>query len=114
MKQKNGTNKLSSEKGLKGSRSEIIAAAHLVEIGYYVFSPVVHQQGPIDLIAINQQGHILLIDVKTDGKRINTGRKHPSRIYRIRTPLQKKLNVVLAYVNEDNEVSFVPGLEADE
>jgi len=94
----------------KGSRSELIAAAHLVELGYYVFSPVVHQQGPIDLVAINMEGQTLLVDVKTDGQRINSGRKKPARIYRVKTPLQKYLNVVFAYVNEDNKVHFVPDI----
>jgi Holliday junction resolvase-like predicted endonuclease len=92
----------------KGTRSELIAAAYLVELGYNVFSPIVHQQGPIDIIAINKEGSIFLIDAKTDSKRLNPKRKIPNRIYRMRSQLQKDLNVILAYVNKDNEVIFVP------
>jgi len=92
----------------RGTRSELIAAAHLVNMGYYVFSPVVHQQGPIDIIAVNKKGDIFLIDAKTDSKRLNPNRNIPNRIYRTRSPLQKDLNVILAYVNKDNEITFVP------
>jgi Holliday junction resolvase-like predicted endonuclease len=92
----------------RGTRSELIAAAHLVNMGYYVFSPVVHQQGPIDIIAVNKKGDIFLIDAKTDSKRLNPNRNIPNRIYRTRSQLQKDLNVILAYVNKDNEITFVP------
>ena len=38
--------------------------------------------------------------------------KKPSRIYRVRTPLQKKLGVRIAYVNTSTrDVRFVPQLE---
>ena len=94
----------------KGTRSELIAAAHLVNMGYYVFSPVVHQQGPIDIIAVNKEGKVFLIDAKTDSSRVNPKRKKPARIYRTRSKLQKKLNVILAYVGKDNKVLFVPDL----
>lgn len=95
---------------LKGTRSELIAAAHLVSMGYYVFSPVVHQQGPIDIIAVNKKGDLFLIDAKTDSSRVNPNRPRPHRIYRLRSQLQKDLNVILAYVSKDNEVHFVPDL----
>tara|TARA_R100001369_G_C3256770_1_gene157259 strand:- start:286 stop:642 length:357 start_codon:yes stop_codon:yes gene_type:complete len=110
MKQKSGTRDQKYILGLneKGCHSEIVAAAHLVNLGFWVFSPVVHQQGPIDLVAVNKKGKVILVDVKTQNERINTGRKKPARIYRIKTPLQKKLNVIFAYVNQNNEVHFVP------
>ena len=78
--------------------------------GFYVFSPVVHQLGPIDIIAISDLGDILLIDAKKEGKRLNPNRKTPSRIHRVRTDKQKKLNVIHAYVGEDNSVIFVPSI----
>ncbi len=111
MRQKNG---VIDPTHIKGCHSEIVAAAHLVNLGFYVFSPVVHQQGPIDLVAVNKEGLIILVDVKTDNERISTGRKKPARIYRMRSVLQKELNVVLAYVNQDNEVHFVPDLINEE
>ena len=92
----------------RGTRSELIAAAHLVNMGYYVFSPVVHQQGPVDIIAVNKEGDIFLIDAKTDSFRVNSNRPKPHRIYRVKTPLQKKLNVIFAYVKKNNEITFVP------
>ena len=94
----------------RGTRSELIAAAHLIELGYYVFSPVVHQQGPIDLVAVDTEGKITLLDVKTNCERVITGRKKPARIYRVRSPLQKVMKVSLAYVSEDNTVHFVPAI----
>ena len=116
MKQKNGTPEQEYKLGLneKGCHSEIIAAAHLVNLGFWVFSPVVHQQGPVDLVAVDRKGKMILVDVKTQNERIITGRKKPARIYRIRTPLQKELNVVLAYVNQNNKVHFVPDLINEE
>jgi len=98
----------------RGTRSELIAAARLIDLGYYVFSPVVHQQGPIDLVAVDEEGKVSLLDVKTNCERIDTGRKKPHRIYRVKTPLQKVMKVVFAYVSEDNKVHFVPAINERE
>ena len=85
----------------EGTKSELVVSEHLVSLGFYVFSPVVYQQGPIDVVAINEEGDVFLIDVKTDGKRTNPKRKKPARIYRVRTELQKKLDVVPPLYPED-------------
>tara|TARA_R100001143_G_C3305047_1_gene107444 strand:- start:219 stop:569 length:351 start_codon:yes stop_codon:yes gene_type:complete len=94
-----------------GTRSELVVAEYLVDRGFYVFSPVVHQPGPIDLIAINENGNLFFIDVKTAGLRTKPNRKNPELRYRVRTALQKKLEVRLAYVGRDNSVLFVPSLD---
>tara|TARA_R110000803_G_scaffold25276_3_gene60345 strand:- start:617 stop:925 length:309 start_codon:yes stop_codon:yes gene_type:complete len=97
---------------IKGAEAELIVAQCLVSMGYFVFSPVVSMQGPVDLIAIGEEKQIYLIDAKYDAQRIMKGRKKPSRIYRVRTPLQKKLGVKIAYVNTSTrDVRFVPSLE---
>ena len=95
----------------KGTRSELIVAAHMVDLGFFVFSPVVHQQGPIDIVAIDSNGRVFLIDAKTDGGRVNPKGLASTRIHRVRTPTQKEMNVRIAYVAEDNAVHFVPALD---
>tara|TARA_R110000765_G_scaffold90951_1_gene172740 strand:+ start:8165 stop:8413 length:249 start_codon:yes stop_codon:yes gene_type:complete len=69
-----------------------------------------HQQGPIDIVAVNDDGDIYFIDVKTDGKRITGTGIKPSRIHRIRSSQQKKLNVILAYVDKENNIEFITDL----
>ena len=93
-----------------GTRSELVVSEHLVGLGFYVFSPVVHQQGPVDIVAVNDEGDVFLIDAKTDTKRLNRNAKTPSRIYRIKSDLQKKLGVIHAYVTKTGDVHFVPSL----
>lgn len=78
-----------------------------------MFSPVVFQQGPIDIIAINNQGDMLLIDAKTSSTLKKASRNTPERRYRVRTKLQKKLGVIVAYVNKNNSIHFVPRLKID-
>lgn len=95
-----------------GTRSELVVAEYLVARGFYVFSPVVHQQGPIDLIAINEDRDLFFIDVKTAGLRTKPNRKNPELRYRVRTKLQKKLRVRIAYVGRDNSIVFVPSLDS--
>ena len=94
-----------------GTLAEIVVSEYLVGLGFYVFSPVVHQPGPIDIIAINEAGEIFLIDAKKEGKRLNPGRTKLARIYRVKTDTQKKLNVIHAYVKEDRTIDFIPPLE---
>jgi len=94
-----------------GTLSEIIVSEYLVGLGFYVFSPVVHQPGPIDIIAINEAGDMFLIDAKTDSRRrINPGRTKPARIHRVKSDTQKRLKVIYAYVKEDRTIDFIPPL----
>lgn len=46
-------------------------------------------QGPVDCVAYNDDGEILLLDSKQDASRVNPGRKVAARIHRPRSPLQK-------------------------
>ena len=60
----------------------------------------------IDLVAVNEDG-VQLIQVKKKAERVNPGRSKPARIPRVRTQLQKELNVQFVYVNVDTrEVSI--------
>lgn len=69
-----------------------------------------HQQGPIDIVAVNDDGDTFFVDVKTEGKRISKLGTKPTRIHRVRTAKQKNLNVMIAYVGKRNIVQFVPDL----
>jgi len=67
--------------------------------------------GPVDVAAITPEGDMYLFDSKNDRKRMNLGRKKADRIYRIRTNLQKKLGVRIAYVDmEKREIWIVPAI----
>jgi len=68
---------------------------------------VINHDSPIDIVAVGQDGEILLLDSKADNKRVNTARSKPSRIYRPRSQLQKKLGVRIAYVEADGTVSII-------
>ncbi len=64
----------------------------MLRLGYYIFRPLAHQ-GPCNVV---------LLDSKSGAFRVNPGRKKPARIYRKRSPPQKKrLNVRMAYVSEN-------------
>jgi len=93
---------LRNQKHLDGDICEAIVAAKLIARGYYVFRSH-HGRGPVDIIAINDDGEILLLDVKKDKLRRNPGRKYASRINRVRSDAQKKLGVGFAYVDIDTE-----------
>jgi hypothetical protein len=92
------------EKHMKGTAGELTVARHFVELGYYVYSPVVYQSGPIDIIAINDNGELLLLDAKTESTRADG-----SRIARVRTPIQKEFGVQIAYTDTNN-VDLVPDI----
>ena len=83
-----------------GDVCELLACAHYVRKGYYVFQPV-SAHGPADLIVVSHDG-VRLLEVKKDMQRVNPGRTKPARIHRMRKPLQKKLGVEVVYVNADN------------
>jgi len=90
-----------NDKHVKGTAAELSVARYLVEIGYYVYSPVVHQMGPIDLIAVNEDGDLLMLDAKSENTRVNPNRRNATRINRVRSSVQKELGVQFAYVNDD-------------
>lgn len=90
-----------------GALCELRLAQYLLENRYWAFSPVINHDSPIDIVAVGQDGEILLLDSKADNKRVNTARSKPSRIYRPRSQLQKKLGVRIAYVESDGTVSII-------
>jgi hypothetical protein len=90
---------------IDGDVCEIIAAEHFMRLGYWVFNPA-QGHSPIDLIIVNEDGPTL-IQVKKDAGRINPGRNRSARIHRVRSQLQKDLDVQFVYVNVDTrEVSI--------
>ncbi len=94
-----------------GQISETILTEWLLRRDYYVARPTAGQ-GPVDIVAYNEKGQIILLDSKTESTRVNTGRKNPTRIYRALSPIQKRLGVRIAYVDQDTrEVNIVPPLE---
>tara|TARA_R110002110_G_scaffold240548_1_gene456776 strand:- start:206 stop:454 length:249 start_codon:yes stop_codon:yes gene_type:complete len=68
--------------------------------------------GPIDLIAMHPRTrNWILIDVKTDTKRAQRPGYTKQRVYRVRSMLQKKLGVVLAYTDpESGKIEWRPEL----
>tara|TARA_R110000824_G_scaffold11224_1_gene48608 strand:+ start:1202 stop:1513 length:312 start_codon:yes stop_codon:yes gene_type:complete len=81
-----------------GQVCEAILTEYMLRLGYFVYRPLAHQ-GPADLICVNEAGNIILLDSKSDKKRINPGRKKATRIYRPRSDVQKRLDVHIAYVD---------------
>ena len=76
-----------------------------MQLGYWVFNPT-QSHSPIDLIIVNEDGPIL-IQVKKNAVRVNPGRKRSARIHRMRSQLQKDLNVQFVYVNVETREVFV-------
>lgn len=96
-----------SAKGIfKGAAAEARLAAYLIDNDYWVFSPVINHDGPIDLVAVNKDGEIQLFDAKVDAQRANPGRTTKARIYRVRKKIQRELGVKIAYVDADGKVSI--------
>ena len=94
------------ERRFIGALCELRLAQWLLENQYWAFSPVINHDSPIDLVAVGQDGEVLLLDSKADNMRVNKGRISPSRIYRTRSELQKRLGVKIAYVAADGTVSI--------
>ena len=93
-----------------GQICETILCEYLLREGYYIFRPPA-AQGPVDVIGISEDGEIVLFDAKKDVFRVNRGRKKADRVYRARSPLQKKMGCRVAYVDVDTRnVHIVPPL----
>jgi len=80
---------MSYEKHGRGMIAVNLVHNFLIKQGYQVFSED-RSQGMIDMVAINEEGDMLFIDVKALARR-NDG----SKINRILRPNQKKLEDVL-------------------
>ena len=85
-------------KNSDGKRCELLAANWLFGQGCFVYSPFL-EQGPVDLIAINPDGEVLLFDVKKVARRDNG-----SIISRMLTDTQRKLGVKLMYVDMEANI----------
>lgn len=99
-------NDFADSRRFTGALCELRLAQWLLENQYWAFSPVINHDSPIDLVAVGQDGEVLLLDSKADNMRVNKGRISPSRIYRTRSELQKRLGVKIAYVAADGTVSI--------
>jgi len=93
-----------------GDVCEAIAVKELTAQGYFVYTTS-QGTGPIDIVALAPGGELLLLDVKSDSQRVNLGGKRPTRIYRKRSALQKRLGVMICYVNAETEMIFIQAPE---
>lgn len=97
-----------------GQICEAILTEWLLRRGFYVCRPIA-AQGPVDVIAYNDEGDVFFFDSKQDAARVNPGRGKSERIYRAKTPAQKLLNVRTAYVDiNTREVTIVPPIGGEE
>ena len=91
-------------KAQKGTIGEYQAIVDLTKQGYHV-ALACNPQCPFDLVAVNDDGDIRLIDVKSNTYRKTykkkTWNKRSLKIYRCPTKKQKKLKIELMMV--DNE-----------
>tara|TARA_R100000329_G_scaffold39112_1_gene36828 strand:- start:481 stop:846 length:366 start_codon:yes stop_codon:yes gene_type:complete len=85
-------------KHIKGDRAELIAQEFFIEKGFHVFNNI-SQHGPVDLVVMDKDGHIMLLDVKALSLRTKNGWK----VNRVPTEEQSKLNVQLIFVNLDTK-----------
>ena len=92
-------------KHIKGDRAELIAQEFFIKKGFYVFNNI-SQHGPVDLMIMDNDGHVMLIDVKALSLRTKNGWK----VNRVPTEEQSKLGVQLIFVNLDtgNVMEDVP------
>ena len=84
---------------------------HLFRNNYWILRPYAGQ-GPVDVAAISEAGDIYLFDAKKDARRVNPGRNTRARIHRVRSDIQKRLGVRIAYVDIDTRaVHIVPEID---
>ena len=86
---------------VKGKEAENLAQIYFLKKGYHVFNNV-SQQGCIDMVVVNDKNETMKIDVKSVCRRQRDGWK----INRSRTPMQKKLNVKILYVDTDKRECY--------
>tara|TARA_R100001460_G_scaffold106286_1_gene153680 strand:+ start:2658 stop:3029 length:372 start_codon:yes stop_codon:yes gene_type:complete len=97
---------LLNQKHATGVVSELKATQFLITKGFLVFTNT-SPNGLIDIIAVNDDGEIFLIDVKTITHRKKY--KYPSKkeINRCPTSNQKKMGVILMMIDDKN-IKFSP------
>ena len=94
-----------NNKHIKGDRAELIAQEFFIKKGFYVFNNI-SQHGPVDLMIMDNDGHVMLVDVKALSLRTKNGWK----VNRTPTKEQSKLGVQLVFVDLDtgNVMEDVP------
>ena len=97
---------LLNQKHATGVVSELKATQFLIKNGFLVFNNT-SPNGLIDIIAVNDEGKVFLIDVKTITHRKKY--KYPSKkeINRCPTSSQKRMGVILMMI-DDETVKFSP------
>tara|TARA_R100001244_G_C5092036_1_gene116632 strand:+ start:252 stop:569 length:318 start_codon:yes stop_codon:yes gene_type:complete len=94
--------KLIKDSNRKGDFAEYYAVTWLWDHGYEVFQNS-GCTGPVDMIALDKKGKVILIDVKT----IHTG-QNDEHFKKTRTKIQEKLGVKLLGFNPDTrELRFI-------
>ena len=93
----------------KGAWAEAVAAAWLLERGFYVGVNFA-AQGPIDLVAIDKQGRSFLFDVKYISR---TQKRKDIASFRVRSDLQKALNVRLFIIDHAKDITIEPPFDED-
>ena len=88
----------------KGFLNHWRAIEWLTKHEYYVYSNV-SGLGPCDLIAMDMDGNIIKIDVKSESTR-KTGKFAGYKIKRILSDTQKAMGVKLLMVSEDGKCYF--------
>lgn len=84
-------------KSCKGIVGELKVALKYMEKGYWVAASI-DPQCPFDLVVVDSKGNIKLIDAKSVSRRL-TGKYKGSKINRKLNDKQKKMKVVIEYVN---------------
>ena len=79
-----------------GTISELQAVNLLIKSGFYVAKSC-HHTSPFDLVAVDEHGNTLLIDVKTKTYR----KKNNNKIIRIRNDKQKKMGVQIMTIDQE-------------
>ena len=90
-----------TKKTVKGTIGEHKAIIQLMEDGYHV-AKAVDQHCPFDVVAVDEDGNVKLIDVKTVTIRKNSKPNwsmKSKRINRVLTKIQKKMGVELLMVD---------------
>ena len=97
---------LLNQKHATGVISELKATQFLIKNGFLVFTNT-SPNGLIDIIAVNDDGDVFLIDVKTITHRKKY--KYPSKkeINRCPTSNQKKMGVIVMMLDDEN-IKFSP------
>ena len=79
-----------------GTISEFQAVNLLIKSGFYVAKSC-HHTSPFDLVAVDEYGNTLLIDVKTK----TYSKKNNNKIIRIRNDKQKKMGVQIMTIDQE-------------